>query len=411
MVQKLLFIGFVASAALFWPGLLRPDSIWQMQQGISGVFNDFHPPMLGLVLGLFKGPVPIFLVHLALYWGAVAIYANAQKPKAKWYLLIAIFPPVFSYQLLVIKDIAFVNSYVFACAWLHFYSMRGIRPSNLSFSCWLVVVFYGTASAYQAAIALPWLCLWLGKIYCPGNAKKWIYCGVGVFIALISSVVIFNKTIATPCYSNQHLKLYDLSGISKQIDRPIFASYLVKNPNFDFKRIKNLYNTKRVDDLTFIQDTPLPQAINDIQREELQSAWINAITEHPLAYLRHRLGIFWNQLTVSFLKRPSKVRGDTQTMVLKALGWLGDSWIFMGAQWLMACIGYVIIQFFLLYKGFKHFNEGPRYLSLFFQNASALSLIAALFFVANAAEARYAYLTVAMCCFSFPSLLSSSRKQ
>ena len=47
------------------------------------------------------------LFHLSLYWGAVSLFACAQPQKEKWVYSIAILPPVFAYQLLVIKDISF----------------------------------------------------------------------------------------------------------------------------------------------------------------------------------------------------------------------------------------------------------------------------------------------------------------
>ncbi len=420
IVQFLPLIGFLGTALLFWPGLLRPDSITQMQQGVAGVFNDFHPPMLGFVWGLFdsihKGPGPILLLHLGFYWGAVALYAHAEIHKAKWFFLMALFPPVLAYQLLIIKDIAFVNSYLFAQAWLHFYSVRGdhlpgdhpgLRPSLLSLLGWCIVVFYGTACAYQAAVVLPWLCLWLGKIYWPSSIKKWFYGGGLVFVVLITGVEIFNRTMTTPTHSSQHLKLYDLAGISKQLDQPIFPDYLRLNPSYDFERIKNLYNPTRVDDLTFINDTPLPQAVDELQRQALQTAWLQAIIGHPIAYLKHRWGIFWTQLTVSLLKRPSEIKGETTSTILNLLTWLGGSWFFSLAKWLMAYLGYLVGQIFLIYHGSKHFNAHPKYVSLFLQNLSSLTLTGALFWCARAAEARYTYLGVAMCCFSLPLLLKS----
>ena len=45
---------FFVCALFFWPGLMRPDSIVQMQQGIAvGIASDFHPPMMGFLWGLF----------------------------------------------------------------------------------------------------------------------------------------------------------------------------------------------------------------------------------------------------------------------------------------------------------------------------------------------------------------------
>lgn len=414
IVRFIPLTGFIVCVTLFWPGLLRPDSITQMQQGIGGNFNDFHPPMLGVIFGLFdkiySGPGPVLLLDLALYWSAVAIFVNTEKCKAKWYFLIAIFPPIIAYQMLVIKDISFVNSYIFSCAWLHFYNFRQIKPSRSSLLTWLSIIFYGTTCAYQAIIALPWLCFWLGKIYWPNNTRKWIYFSGVIFIAIIGTVTVFNKQMSITSNRGQHLKLYDISGISIHIKKPIFPDYLTKNPKFDFERIKSLYNTARVDDLTFCADTPLPSTNNKIELKELRSAWISAIVRHPIAYIKHRIGIFERQLTVSLLKTSEEIKGETPSVILKLIKWIDGTWLFTIAKWLMACIFYVILQIVFAYKGLKNFNKHPKYIELFFQNMSGLNLVTSLFFVANASEARYAYLTIITCCFSLPLFISAGKK-
>ncbi|MCX7342651.1 MAG: hypothetical protein NT128_00680 [Proteobacteria bacterium] len=405
---------FIGCVTLFWPGLLRPDSITQMQQGISGTISDLHPPMLGFIFGIFNkiynGPGPILLLDLALYWSAVAIFANTEKHKAKWYFLIAVFPPIISYQLLIIKDIGFVNSYLFSCAWLHFYNFRQIKPSRSSLLIWLSIIFYGTACAYQAIIALPWLCLWLGKIYRPNNTRKWIYLSSITFVTIISAVTVFNKQMGTISNIGQHLKLYDISGISTHLKKPVFPDYLTKNPKFDFERIKKLYNTARVDDLTFCADTPLPPTNNQVELKELRYAWILAIAKHPIAYLKHRLGIFERQLTLSLLKTSEEIKGETPSTILKLITWIDGTWLFTIAKWLMACIIYVILQIVFVYKGLKNFNKHQKYIALFFQNMSGLNLVTSLFFVAQASEARYAYLTIITCCFSLPLFISAGKK-
>lgn len=406
--------GFIVCATLFWPGLLRPDSITQMQQGINGTLSDFHPPMLGVIFGLFdkiySGPGPLLILDLALYWAAIAIFANTEQYKAKWYFIIAVFPPIIAYQLLVIKDIGFVNSYIFGCAWLHFYSFQKIKPSLTSLLIWLSIIFYGTACAYQAIIALPWLCFWLGKIYWPNNIRSWIGRGLAIFIGIVGAVTVFNKQMSITSDRIQHLKLYDLAGISIQLNQSIFPKYIKENHRFDFERIKTLYNSKRVDELTFCPDTPLPTTINTSQRQELHNIWLNAISTHPMAYIKHRYGIFYQQLTISLLKKSQEIKGETPNILLKLITKMNNTWIFTIAKWLMACLVYVILQILFVYKGLKKLNKHHKYSELFFQNMSGLSLVASLFFVANAAEARFAYLTIITCCFSLPLLISTGKR-
>lgn len=412
-IQIFPFAAFFVCTFLFWPGLLRPDSITQMQQGIAGAFTDFHPPMMGFLWGFFykiySGSGPMFLFHLALYWMAVALFANAEIYKAKWVYFIAFLPPVFSYQLLVIKDLSFVNAYLFCAAWLHFYSMRELVPSTLSLIMWVIIAFYGTAVAYQAIVALPWLCLWLAKFYWPDRGKKWVIAGLMFFGVIIAGVELFNKTMAASSHAAQHLKLYDLAGISTKLNEPVFPDYIKGNTHYDFERVKKLYNPNRVDDLTFSSDSPLMSTVAADQLHALHRTWVGAILAHPFVYLKHRWGIFYQQLTVSLLKAPSNIKGETPGAILRILGWVENSGFFAIASWFMAYIIYFFIQLVYVYKGYKHFSEHPKYTSLFFQNIMGMMLVLSLFFVARAAEARYAYLAIAMFHFSHVFLLKAVR--
>ena len=402
------FFAFFACVFLFWPGLMRPDSLVQMQQGIIGVCSDFHPPMMGFVWrvlsGLYSGPGIMFVLHLALYWGAVGMFGYAQLHKAKWVYIIAFLPPIFAYQLLVIKDVSFVNAYLFCAAWLHFYSMRNILPKPLSLFGWFVVVFYGTCAVYQSIIVLPWLCIWLAKLYWPQQAREWIAKGLILFGIIALAVGIFNHTMSTPSNRSQHNKLYDLAGISINLNKPIFPEYIKQHKLYDFERIKKLYSPNRVDELTFSGDSPLLTTSASENLKALHDSWISAIFSCPIEYFKHRWAIYYRQLTVSLLKHPSDIKGETSTEIRRVLSWIENAGIFTVVSWFMAYMMYFFVQLAYVYKGYKHFSEHPKYVSLFFQNIMGITLVLSLFFIAAAAEARYAYLAISMFYFSIPFL-------
>lgn len=399
------FFAFFLCLLSFWPGLMRSDSLLQMQQGLSSLPpSDFHPPMMGFIWSLFskiyQGAGVLFVLHLALYWGAVALFANAKK--SYWFYLVAILPPIFSYQLLVIKDISFVNAYLFCAAWLHFYSMRKSSPKSLSVFGWLVVAFYGTCAAYQSIIALPWLCLWFSRVYWPQKTAKWIKKGIAVTGALATSVLIFNSSLTVPSHRIQHNELYDLAGISIYLNTPLFPDYIKQHKDYDFERIKKLYNPRRVDDLVFLSDSPVRMSSVPEELKALRVAWISAIFSHPLAYFKHRWDVFYQQLTISLLKHPSDIKEKTTPLVIKILNWVEIAGIFSVLSLLMAYVPYFAIQLFFVYKGFRYFKRDPKYINLFFQNIMGIALVSSLFFIASAAEARYAYLAIAMFYFSLP---------
>ena len=226
-----------------------------------------------------------------------------------------------------------------------------------------------------------------------------------MFCVIIAGVETFNRTLSTPSNRSQHNKLYDLAGISINLGESVFPDYIKQHAAYDFERVKKLYNPNRVDDLTYPSDSPLLVTSIDDQLDALHSTWVRAIFTHPIAYLEHRWGIFYQQLTVSLLKRPSDIKGETSSTILKVLSWVEGSGVFTVASWLMAYLIYFFIQLAYVAYGYKSFNEHPKYVSLFFQNMMGVALVLSLFFIAGAAEARYAYLAIAMFHFSHPFLL------
>src|SRR5207253_5889655 len=65
---------------LFWPGVIRPDSLAQLQQAQTGIFSDHHPPVMALYWGvlnfIWPGPGLLFLTHLSLLFGAAVCFAS-----------------------------------------------------------------------------------------------------------------------------------------------------------------------------------------------------------------------------------------------------------------------------------------------------------------------------------------------
>lgn len=407
---------FCGGLFFFWPGLMRPDSFVQMQQGLAGLISsDFHPPIMGIVWrlfsGIYKGPGVLFVLHFALYWGAIALFANARFHRAPWFYFISILPPVFAYQLLIIKDISFVNAYLFCVAWIHFYSARCIIPTPFSVIGWFLVVFYGTCAAYQSIIALPWLCLLFAKFYWPQKTAKWMVRGIAITVIIAIGVAILNFSLTVPSHRSQHHKLYDLAGISINLKVPIFPEYIKKYERYNFEKIKSLYNLNRGDDLTFPSDSPIVISSSTEGLKELNKFWLSAIFSYPAAYLKHRYGIFYRQLTVSLLKHPKDIKGEITPKIAKILNFVENFGIFSFCSYLMSYIAYFFIQLALIFLSYKRFNEDEKYVILFFQNIMGVVLVLSLFFISSAAEARYAYLAIAMFYFSLPFMFEEKKEK
>ena len=90
-------LGFLATIAIFYPGLATPDSLDQFQQGLTGHYTDWHPPVMALLWSLLDkvwiGPQPMLLLQAGGYWLAVYLLLATLPPltpKARWVAAFAV---------------------------------------------------------------------------------------------------------------------------------------------------------------------------------------------------------------------------------------------------------------------------------------------------------------------------------
>jgi len=61
---SLFSIAFLVDLFIWWPGILRPDSMGQLSQAQQGAFSgDHHPPIMGHVLVPFKRNLSLTRPH------------------------------------------------------------------------------------------------------------------------------------------------------------------------------------------------------------------------------------------------------------------------------------------------------------------------------------------------------------
>jgi hypothetical protein len=119
---------YLVELFVFWPGVIRPDSLMQLQQAQTGVFSDHHPPMIVLYWGLlncvYPGPGLMFLTHLSLLFGAALLFATSfrNSPWCCFFLFILIWPQVSFYSSFILKDVGFTFSFLFSSSILTFYA-------------------------------------------------------------------------------------------------------------------------------------------------------------------------------------------------------------------------------------------------------------------------------------------------
>ncbi len=399
---------FSLELTLFWPGILRVDSIDQINQALSGTFNDHHPPLMGLywaaISKICAGPGGMLVTHLLLFWGSIYNFTKIFQGSLRFsYLLIGLLPPLVVFHPFILKDIGFAHCYFFAISCLTRYTIQKEKPSNWSLLGIFVVLFYGTAVKFQGIFILPILSFWIGKILY-SRFQQSFAAAAGIFALLYATISIFNTQTATPSNSWQYVKLYDLTGISLRIDQPCFPAYITQSPNFNMQHLKELYTPKRVDDLVFAPTPVLAKAQNDPDLKELWSTWMHAVLKHPMAYFQHRFDVFLEQINCSLVKAAHEIKSRSEQIsprIFKILNFL-EKWNLIQIAKIATTFSFFLpfmLVYFLLGIQNRYTTLGQ---AILFMNGIGLMLLGILFFFSMAAEARYIYLTIGCFHFSHP---------
>ena len=159
-------LGLAIILVTYWPGWVSPDSIYQLQQARSGVFTDWHPPLMAWVwrwLDLaWPGPQGMLVLQNALFWGGLALACGIwiqSAVGAAVVLLIGLSPACFSNLGTVWKDIQMGAALLAAFALLSKYRMDKNRVALggsalcLCYAC--AVRHNGLPKAGSGFIALP----------------------------------------------------------------------------------------------------------------------------------------------------------------------------------------------------------------------------------------------------------------
>jgi hypothetical protein len=132
--------------------------------------------------------------------------------------------------------------------------------------------------------------------------RAWTYLWLGAALALLLLAVssLIDRTIATspstgmPGTSLQASLIHDLAGVSVYSGEVLFPSYILKTrPEITLERLGEHY---RPEDLAQLISRRYWQEHHFYARDgeefaDLCRVWWRAVTQHPLAYLRHRAGV------------------------------------------------------------------------------------------------------------------------
>ena len=364
---------FALTVWAFYPGMMSPDSIANLNDGRSGTLNDINAPLMGWLWGLLDeiiaGPGLMFLLQNAVFWSAAALFWRAAYRESFWLgialVLLGLMPHVLAQIPVIWKDVG-LGASLFMAAALLFYAQK--RDSRIALIISPVFLFYALAARLNAFPAVLPIAIWTGfaafRVFeIQGRRMLASAVGVGYFVVLFAAVIFINDRITggRTLYPFQQVYLYDLAALSTAKGQSLFPDHVSAGENFSLGLVGERYNTRSVNDLIYPDvpqagdKPPLKLTDNPNEISELKSKWWSAVKENPGGYLYHRTSVFaqlvglqrsvtapyWEQ---GFASSPPEFRvdGNAGTWVLtKYLSAFRrpftQTFFFRGAVWLTLC--------------------------------------------------------------------------
>ncbi len=293
----LALLGFGLCVWAYYPGLLEPDSLEQFQQAQTGRFTDWHPPIMALLWrgldALYFGPQPLFLLHLALFWSALALVGRALMSmgvrSAAFVPLWGLAPWVVPLLGVLISDTALASAWLFATAVVLHQGARD-KPANAIVLATAAAAFiYGALARANTILAAAPLVYFACAEWAPNKARLRFIAAATAPMLVLALAGAFNIVVATSEYPMGSLQVFDIAGISHRIGRNLLPGAWSAQQS---EAIVHCYNPETWD----VYEEPLcARAAQQLETQNLWNAsgltgaWLRAIVHHPGDYLAHRL--------------------------------------------------------------------------------------------------------------------------
>lgn len=404
---SLLLTFYIISTIGLWPGVMSPDANTQYVAAIAGLYTDHHPPVMSLLWryldNIYSGSGLIFTFHISMLYGAAAIfiYIFRNSRFRWWYAVYPLLPNMLAYTALIIKDTGFTYSYLLCGAILALIMVNKIlRYKYLLLVPVILLLCYGTAIKFQAQYVLIFFTIGIG--YCVCNYKlAWpaVLYGVIINLAIMIAISSINSALvpqAREAHSWQLVKLYDLSAISIALNTPLYPNFILVQPNFEFKRVQQLFEPREVDPLVFPTDSVLKPGNNRQQREALRDFWYQTIKQHPIIYLKSRLRLFSYNLTTSPSDRSDPVMFLSTTALKSILQYpFFTNVIHIGFNVIKTALRFMWLLPLLCiycYIAITHIKTTATAAPLLMFSLTSVAFLLVLLFCSMAGTARYVFL-------------------
>ena len=301
--------GFSATLYLFYPGFMVWDSTWQLQQAVTGEVNNAHPPIMVYLWvatnRVLYGPAGMLAVQSAAYWTGLVLVACYAARRAAWRALLVLgvgfFPPLFGILATVWKDSGALAALLMVSGLLlHAYRRREATLAWLA----LPFAFYAFGVRFNNPLTILPL-LWRISEAVVLSRNAWggrspaLVCS-GIFLGLISAMLALTvavNTVGVRRYAHfVAVPLWDLAQISLETNEMLVPAAAITRPDLDLRRLRAISRPYRCDYRRVWREGKMRQDIEwthlgQKEAREIVIHWLEAIVDHPGAYLRHRMRV------------------------------------------------------------------------------------------------------------------------
>jgi len=339
-----LVLGFAAVVVVNWPGHLSFDSLVQLNDGRTGRYHTWHPPIMAWMLGLgdrlLRGPGLFMAFDAGLLFTSLGALALGRRT-ASWAgpivaLALVLSPLVLIYQGIVWKDVLYANASVagFTALYLYDSAVRTRRAKALL----LVIAFAALALAALArqngAVSVLAGAGALGVMTLQRAGPAWrraigtalARAGLALVLSAIAvaaaSAALDTRRIDDPGDAAQFeaLQQFDLiGGVAHDLHLDLSALASASLEAKIRSAAARAYTPARVD--TVAQVPGLTKAMTN-DDEGVSKAWRAMLRDHFSAYAAHRRDVFWWTLFTPDLAQclPVFTGVDGPPQLVKTLG-------------------------------------------------------------------------------------------
>ncbi|HEX4097456.1 MAG TPA: hypothetical protein VHX64_12055, partial [Caulobacteraceae bacterium] len=311
----ILALGAAISLAMNLPGHMSYDSVLQLAQGRAGIYNNWHPPVMAWLLGLFdsvvRGTALFVVFNTLLLYGGLAIVA-LTPPRTTWLappLLViwAAIPDGLIYPGIVWKDVlftasafaGFVGLVLAALNWplrrLRFYLIAG----------GFLLMALAALSRQNGLVILPVAAIASGWIAARSGAHRRIHSAIAyALLPLVGAGLVMvagNAALQTrsdgepsQMYEMRDLQAYDLAGALRTKPDLSLSRLDAADPGLArLLRVKAApaYTPVRLDSISAMPD--LDKALFDTPDSAVPAQWRDLVLGHPWLYLKVRARDFY----------------------------------------------------------------------------------------------------------------------